>query len=40
MRETRGKFALYVVATRVVAACYGDGGEKREKVREREGRSE
>lgn len=36
MRETRGKFALHGVATRVVGACFGDGGEKKkEKVRER-----
>lgn len=37
MRETRGKFALYL-ATRVVGGCFGDGEEKKkkEKVRERE----
>lgn len=35
MRETRGKFALYGVATRVVGACFGDGGEEKKRESER-----
>lgn len=39
MRETRGKFAPYIVATRVVGGCLGDGGEKkRESERKRQGK--
>jgi len=37
MRETHGKFALYVVATRVVGTCFGDGGEKKENEKKEEG---
>lgn len=37
MRETHGKFAPYIVATRVVGGCLGDGGKRKREVRERGG---